>query len=124
MAKHKQHITPSTGGKLGSDPDAIHAFGGKSDFGVPADDRIEREYTSKNTKASDRGAAQARSSEDMAERTHGAGGKATGEGSSSGGDIDTDFVGIAGGTGLAADIPTEVHLGADDDTWALLDETE
>ena len=49
--------------KPGSDPEAARAVGGKGDFGVRADDVINREYASRNTRASDR-AAQPRSGED------------------------------------------------------------
>ncbi len=79
--------------KPGSNPEDATKIGGKGDFGVPESDVVGRTYTSRNTKASDPGAAQPRSGEDGT-RTSGAGGVAGGVGSSSGGDIDTDVVGF------------------------------
>jgi hypothetical protein len=101
-------------GKVGSDPNAAKAFGGERDFGAKADDVIERSYTSANTKASDPGAAQPHAGEgDGGSRTAGVGGTDAGVGSSSGGDLDTDFVGVAGGSGLASSAPRGVP-GPDD----------
>ena len=82
-------------GKPGSDPDAARAVGGKGDFGVPVNRErtADRDYTSANTKASDPGNAQARSGDDE-RRFSGAGGHSSGVGSSSGGDVDTDIVGV------------------------------
>lgn len=103
-------------GKVGSDPEAAKAFGGKRDFGVPANKgrTRDRDYTSQNAKASDPGAAQPHSSEFTGVRTHGAGGMASGEGSSSGGDIDPDIIGLGdGGSGIAASPPGH-RPGADD----------
>ena len=101
-------------GKVGSDPGAAKAFGGERDFGARADDVRERNYTSSNTKASDKGAAQPHAGEGGGgARTAGAGGTDAGVGSSSGGDIDTDFVGVAGGSGLAQAAPRGVP-GPDD----------
>jgi hypothetical protein len=100
--------------KVGSDPNAAKQFGGKVDFGAREDDTIERAYVSANTKASDRGAAQPHAGEAAGHgRTAGAGGTDVGAGSSSGGDLDTDFVGVAGGSGLAQAPPRGVP-GPDD----------
>src|ERR1044071_5472794 len=88
-------------GKVGSDTAAAKAVGGKNDFGAAESNTIERNYTSANTKASDRGGAQPHSGENE-DRTTGVGGQASGVGSSSGGDIDTDIVGVGtGGSGIA-----------------------
>src|SRR5436190_13854057 len=78
----------------------------KGDFGVPVGSgpSRERDYVTQNTKRSDPGNAQARSGEDGDDsaRTTGAGGTASGEGASSGGDLDTDIVGVGtGGTGIS-----------------------
>ena len=105
-------------GKVGSDRSALKSVGGKGDFGIPAGEAgIERDYVAENTRASDRGAAQPASEEFEGDRTHGAGGKASGVGSSSGGDLDTDFIGVGtGGSGIAADIAhaEEYRPGPDD----------
>ena len=95
-----------TKGKVCSDRNALKSVGGKGDFGIPAGEAgIERDYVAENTRASDRGAAQPASEEFEGDRTHGAGGKASGIGSSSGGDLDTDFIGVGtGGRGLASEI--------------------
>jgi hypothetical protein len=77
----------------GSSTHDAKALGGKGDFGVPENDPIERNYTSTNTKRADPGTAPARSGEDT-ERVSGVGGNESGVGSSSGGDIDTDIIGL------------------------------
>jgi hypothetical protein len=61
---------------------------------------VERAYTSANTRASDPGSAQPRAGDDQ-NRTSGVGGNASGVGSSSGGDIDTDVIGLGTGGGLS-----------------------
>lgn len=105
-------------GKVGSDLDALKSVGGKGDFGIPAGQAgIERDYVAGNTKASDRGAAQPASEEFEGDRTHGAGGHASGVGSSSGGDLDPDFIGVGtGGSGLAENQPAgaDYQPGPDD----------
>jgi hypothetical protein len=79
--------------------------GGKGDFGAPAggDGRTaDRDYVSRNTKASDPGAAQPFGYEQDGVRDHGAGGRASGPGSASGGDLDPDVVGVGtGGSGVS-----------------------
>ena len=88
-------------GKVGSNPAAADGIGGKRDFGVPESDTIERSYTSANTRASDPGAAQPHAGEDGG-RVAGVGGNASGRGASSGGDIDTDIIGVGtGGSGIS-----------------------
>ena len=85
----------------GSSVEDAKEIGGKADFGVPASNVAERSYTSRNTKRSDPGAAPPRSgSEDS--RTSGAGGNSSGPGSSSGGDLNPDIIGIATGSGVFA----------------------
>lgn len=101
----------------GSRQDAA-AVGGKGDFGVRADDAINREYTSRNTKAADRNASHPRSGEPETEgqRVSGAGGANSGVGSSSGGDLDTDIIGVGtGGTGIAQN-PSKEHVSGPDDS--------
>ena len=79
----------------------------KGDFGVPVGSgpTRERDYVTRNTKRADPGAAPPRSgADDGGEglRTTGVGGFASGEGSSSGGDLDPDIVGVGtGGSGVA-----------------------
>jgi len=108
--------TPGKGpdtGPVGSDPQAAKEFGGKNDFGARVDDTTERNYVAANTRASDPGRAQPHAGEDTS-RTAGAGGNATGEGASSAGDIDTDFVGL-GGAGLSQSGPDrDAKPGPDD----------
>ena len=85
------------------------------DFGVPvgAGPSLERDYVSENTKASDPGNAQPRSSEFEGRRTSGAGSNYNGDGSGSGGDLDTDVIGVGTGSGLSAAGPGE-GTGPDD----------
>lgn len=85
------------------------------DFGVPAagGTGIEREYVSENTKQSDPGAAQPAASE-MGDRTAGVGGKYSGPGSASGGDLDTDIVGVGDGRGVSTSGAIHEPPGPDD----------
>jgi hypothetical protein len=94
--------------KPGSDPASAKNVGAEGDFGVPVGTgpSRERDYVSGNTKASDPGNAQPRSSEFDGRRTAGAGSRFSGDGSGSGGDIDPDFIGVGtGGSGVAASGP-------------------
>ena|SRR5579871_363136 len=77
----------------GSSVQDAKALGGKGDFGAPESNLIERAYVSTNTKRADPGAAIPRAGADES-RTSGVGGNQSGDGSSSGGDIDTDIIGI------------------------------
>ena len=79
--------------KPGSNPADAAKVGGKGDFGVPESDVVGRTYTSRNTKASDPGAAQPHGGEND-DRTTGVGGTGGGTGAASGGDIDTDVIGF------------------------------
>lgn len=87
---------------------------GKGDFGIPADaPRAELDYVSNNTKHSDPGAAQAADFEEDGVRDHGVGGPASGPGSSTGGDLDVDVIGVGtGGAGLAISGPDHVQTEA------------
>lgn len=99
--------------KVGSDPDAIREVGGSGDFGIPAGDVRGRDYASRETKQNDPGAAPVRMKDGDGVRESGVGANDAGPGSGSGGDIDTDIVGVGfGGDGLAADGPDRTE-GAD-----------
>jgi hypothetical protein len=90
--------------KPGSSSEDARKVGGQSDFGAPAggERTADRDYVSRNTKLSDPGAAQPWDFEQDGVRDHGAGGRASGPGSASGGDIDPDIVGVGtGGSGVA-----------------------
>jgi hypothetical protein len=104
----------------GSSIEDAQAVGGKGDFGVREDDVVERTYTSQNTKRSDPGGAPARSGSDDS-RTSGVGGNESGAGSSSGGDLDTDFVGVGTGSGIAASGKIHEPPGPDDSTGTSRD---
>lgn len=101
-------------GKVGSDPQAAAKFGGKNDFGVPeTGHERDREYVSHNTKRSDPGAQLPRGGA-LGDRTEGVGGFAAGPGSSSGGDLDPDIVGVGtGGSGISQAGPDDRTEGAD-----------
>jgi hypothetical protein len=96
----------------GSEPDRSK---NPHDFGVPAagGTGIEREYVSENTKQSDPGAALPAASETI-DRTAGVGGKYSGPGSASGGDLDTDIVGVADGRGVSTSGNIHEPPGPDD----------
>lgn len=100
-------------GKVGSSNQAAKDFAGGGDFGVPQSDTAGRAYTSANTRASDPGAAQPHAGENEG-RTAGVGGNASGPGSSSGGDIDTDLIGVGTGGSTVSISPPGRPPGPDD----------
>ncbi|HEX8324479.1 MAG TPA: hypothetical protein VF595_11265 [Tepidisphaeraceae bacterium] len=94
--------------KPGSNPADAAALSGRGDFGVHENDVVGRAYTSENTKAADPGHAQPNSYEHDGNRQSGAGGRDSGPGSASAGDIDTDFVGL-GGSGMSTNIDKQAR---------------
>jgi hypothetical protein len=109
----QKHLHP------GGSAEEAKAVGGKLDFGAPEKDRIERTYTSANTKRSDPGGAVLRAGSDES-RISGVGGHESGPGSSSGGDLDPDIVGLGGG-GIAASGKIHEPPGPDDATGTSRD---
>jgi hypothetical protein len=104
---HKKSIPPKNRGKVGSDPQAARKVGGKGDFGAPENDPIERDYASQETKHADPGASPQRIP-DRGDRVSGVGSNVGGPGAGSGGDIDTDIVGVGfNGDGIAESGPDE-----------------
>ncbi len=99
--------------KVGSDPEAAKKVGGEGDFGVPVDDRVGREYASRETKWNDPGAAHDRIRDGDSARESGVGSYESGTGSGSGGDVDTDVIGIGDGSGVASSGPDERSNGPD-----------
>jgi len=101
-------------GKVGSDPKALRRVGGKGDFGAPEAKEIERNYVSNETRHNDPGAAPSRLKDRLDDpRESGVGAPDSGPGSGSGGDLDTDIVGVGfGGSGVAQSGPTRTE-GAD-----------
>lgn len=102
--------------KPGSEPEKAKEIGGDGDFGVPMGDgpSADRDYVSRNTKMSDPGASQPFAWEKDGVRDHGAGARAVGPGSASGGDLDPDFIGVGtGGSGVSTSGPGDAP-GADD----------
>ncbi len=105
----------------GSSVEDARAVGGKGDFGAAESDVVERTYVSTNTKRSDPGAAPPRAGAG-GDRTSGVGGTRSGPGSSSGGDLDTDIVGVGtGGRGVAASGKVDEPPGPDDATGTSRD---
>jgi hypothetical protein len=101
----------------GSEGDQAKNVKADGDFGIPVGNgpSRDRDYVSENTKRSDPGGAMPRSGDEDggdAARETGAGANASGVGSGSGGDLDPDFVGVAGGSGIAASPPGS-RIGAD-----------
>jgi hypothetical protein len=97
---------PNASLKPGSSPEDARKVGGKGDFGGPEGGltgrTADRDYVSRNTKVSDPGASSPYDFEHDGVRDHGAGGRDTGPGSASGGDVDPDIVGVGtGGSGIA-----------------------
>jgi len=91
--------------KPGSNADDVGRVGSPYDFGVRESNVAERAYVSGNTKAHDPGNAQPHAGENN-DRQSGVGSNQSGPGSGSGGDIDTDIVGLDG-SGLAASGPDD-----------------
>jgi hypothetical protein len=104
----------------GGSPEDAKAVGGKGDFGVPEKDVIERTYTSENTRHADPGGATARAGSDES-RVSGVGGHESGPGSSSGGDLDPDLIGLGTGGGVAASGKVHEAPGPDDATGTSAD---
>jgi hypothetical protein len=106
----------------GSSEADAKAIGGSGDFGIAEKDVVGRTYTSRNTKQADRGVTQERSGEtEDSDRTSGAGGTNSGPGSSSGGDLDTDLLGLGTGGGVAASGKVNDVPGPDDSTGTSRD---
>ena len=107
---HKSGAKDLASWKPGSEGDEAKTVESKGDFGVPMGTgrTADRDYVTQNTKRADPGAAPPRSGEEGGDglRTTGVGGPATGDGASSGGDLDPDFIGVgSGGSGMAASGP-------------------
>lgn len=83
-----------TGGKVGTDAKALHDFGGKGDFGTPVAPDIVREHEGEIV-GRPGGSRPGEAAADH-DRTVGVGSNGTHPGDGSGGDIDTDFVGVGG----------------------------
>ena len=105
-------------GAVGSDPEAARHFADKSDFGVPAADAGKYPGLADEAKNQPGGDhlvdPRAPRSETAENRDAGVCGHSSGAGSSSGGDVDTDWVGVgSGGSGLASSGPESRQNGAD-----------
>lgn len=120
MAKRQSDKSAKEQTHPGSSVQDAKAVGGKGDFGVPESDVAERTYISMNTRRADPGGAPARSGAGGS-RTSGVGGNNSGPGSSSGGDLDTDIVGLGTGGGVAASGRIHEPPGPDDATGTSRD---
>src|SRR5439155_20615470 len=100
-------------GNVGDSRKAAAAFGGKGDFGAPEQDVRERNYASTAARNQDPGGIAGHST-GTGTRDTGVGGNASGTGSSSGGDVDTDIIGVGqGGTTDASAGPDDRDQGPD-----------
>jgi len=115
--EHKPNSVGFRSWKPGSDPAHAKDVGGEGDFGVPVGDgpTPERKYVTTNTKLSDPGRAKPLASEEPdGRRDHGVGARVRGPASGSGGDIDTDIIGVGThGAGISASGPGDAP-GPDD----------
>jgi hypothetical protein len=109
-APKRQHHT----GKVGDDPQALKKVGGKGDFGIPARDTIVRAHDGE-IEGRPAGSAPGYSG-NKGVRTTGVGSLGGPPGQDSGGDLDTDFIGLDGQGGLAAKPPREEELSGKDVT--------
>jgi hypothetical protein len=104
------------GGKVGSDPDAARQIGGDLDFGIPARSNVAREVSVNDVEGT--GKIMGRPAGSAMGRTGASGTRETGvssneggPGHGSGGDVDPDFVGVAGAGGISQSAPGEVTEG-------------
>ena len=81
-------------GKVGTDPKALHDFGGKGDFGIPVHQDIVRDH--EGVIEGRPGGSSPGDSPSNHDRTIGVGSNGTHPGEGSGGDIDTDYIGLGG----------------------------
>lgn len=102
MAKRTQKQSKKPMGKVGDDPKALKAVGGKGDFGIPASDPIVRAHDGE-IEGRPAGSAPGYGG-DAGVRTTGVGSMGGPPGQDSGGDLDPDFIGLDG-RGLAAKPP-------------------
>ena len=91
----------SSHGKVGSDRSADREVGGKLDFGIPANRATEPQPIGGRDKGPEQGTGPMRSGSDD-ERTSGVGHAPGRPGAGSGGDLDTEFIGLDGKGGIAA----------------------
>jgi hypothetical protein len=112
VMKQAKRKSPSESAKVGSDPNAVKAFGGKGDFGIPSRDPVLREHEG-DIQGRPAGSAPGYSGA-RGVRTTGVGSMGGEPGHDSGGDLDTDIIGFDGKGGLAAKPASEAMGGPDD----------
>jgi hypothetical protein len=99
--------------KVGESRRAAASFGGKGDFGAPEASENERNYASSATRNQDPGTFPGHSLGEGTRDT-GVGGNESGTGSSSGGDVDTDIIGVGqGGSTISVTGPDDRTHGPD-----------
>ena len=101
-------------GKVGSDPEAAENFAEKHDFGIPSEDAApdmtieDRDYPGRPA-----GSKKTRSGA-SGRRTVGVGSTEGPDGKGSGGEIDTDIIGVGTGSGVSSDGEVGKPSGPDD----------
>ena len=110
--KQPEAHTKRSSGKVGSDPAADREFGGKLDFGYPADQVKAPLPDAGREKGPEQGTGPMRSGED-ANRVYGVGRPPGPPGANSGGDLDPDFIGLDGKGGIAHDVDDRRTCGPD-----------
>jgi hypothetical protein len=110
----------SSGGKVGSSRNAARNVAGRGDFGIEASNRRVARGASAKAKrraAGDRDPDDRQPRAGTESREAGVGSRESGPGSGSGGDIDTDVVGVGDARGLSQSGPDdEADIGAADTT--------
>ncbi len=98
--------------KVGGSKEAARKFGGKHDFGIPAEEATaENDFPHGRAKGPQKGTGPTRSGA-QGRRTSGVGAPLGPAGSGSGGDLDPDIVGVGGTGGVAREGPDRTR-GAD-----------
>jgi len=110
----KQNPGDDNKGKVGSDPSAAENFAEKHDFGIPSEDAApdmtieDRDYPGRpaGNKRTRSGAS--------GKRTVGVGSTEGPDGKGSGGDVDSDIIGVGSGGGVSSDGELGKPSGPDD----------
>jgi hypothetical protein len=110
----KQNPGDENKGKVGSDPNAAENFAEKHDFGIPSEDAApdmtieDRDYPGRpaGNKRTRSGAS--------GRRTIGVGSTEGPDGKGSGGDVDSDIIGVGSGGGVSSDGELGKPAGPDD----------
>src|SRR3954466_4182300 len=114
MASKKNRGSRNKTDKVGSDPSAAENFAGKQDFGIPSEDAApDMTIEDRDFPGRPAGSKKTRSGA-SGKRTIGVGSTEGPDGKGSGGEIDTDIIGVGSGGGGSSDGEIGRPSGPDD----------